>query len=190
MLGLKKRKESEGWAIDVDKAEPDGRDGSLRQRFADSDKLWAGSLIAVVVVVFGMYAAIKFAKPLQPRNARPSMSADALDYTNAAHQKFARKIVARKVGDIAGNTLIIDAEFIGKDKFRIVVRGEISADEIDAVSTMTARKIEHDFGVRPVVQVYRRRASDGRDEVVGSARWRPDKYGYFFKFENVKAGIQ
>ena len=178
MLGLKRRRRVDGWAVEVSESEPDGGSLSVRQRIGDSDKLWAAALIAIVLIAAFLYMSAKGGGEDQKQYTVQPASSPSGSYDDAAHRKFevdVRKKISRGVG-------IIEARFVGLSKFRITVPGNTSADSMEYISCHAAERILHDFKTQAVVQVYMRTAR-GKMILAATARYDPDQYGFIVKFE-------
>lgn len=179
MLRLKTRRKLDGWDVEVPESEPDGRGTSVKQRLGDSDKLWAATLIAIVLVAAFLYVSAKGEGKDQEKYAIEPASTLSGPYDDAAHKKFAADFVEKP----SLMSRVIEARFVGPSKFRITVPGNVSADNIEYMSILAANKILHEFRTRPVVQVYVRAAASGKKSLAATARWEQDQYGFVVKFE-------
>ena len=186
MLGLRRRKRQEGWAVDVEHVEPDGRDDSVRQRLADSDKLWVAAIFAVVLVVVVFFMLDK--RGVQRKANPPDGPAPAasLSYNDAAHRDFAEHFVSKK----GRESTVTSARFLNAKKFRIIVRGDVGADEISYLASMAANRISYEFKTRAAVQVYRSSAAEHRDILVATAVWKDDRFGFVVQFDSRNSTVE
>lgn len=180
MLGLRRRRRIEGWAVDV--PDPEGeleRQGLLR-RLAESTKAWIFCLVVIVLVTafFAKNANRGAGTPAltAPPKQAPSDFPDRTRYTNfekefASDSKFAE--------------VVLQAHFVTPGLLEIVVPAGASADNIEYTARMAGVRIRHVFGHRVVVQVYRKNAKTGERLLVATAQWQPKRSGYYVKFEPV-----
>lgn len=185
MIGLKRRRKVEGWTVNV----PDGYEAgnnSLRQKLADNNKLWIFSLVAIVLITgFLIHKTNQHAAPV----GNPSyvdkykVSSDAACY-DEAHQKFTEDIKKNK----SFNFTPINVSFVGSGLLQVVVPGDVSADDVEYMASITGMKALHSLKERIVVNVYYNKASDGEPDATAS--YNPKRNGYAVKFKEsgVKTG--
>lgn len=178
MLGLKRRRKVEGWALDV--AETDAQVGrtTLAQRLAESNKLWIVSFVAVLALSGYL---VRTTGSFAPDRVVPPSTRAPENYTDEAHKAFAREFVVDK----SYGFKVLDAGFVAPDRFRVVVPGNVSKDDIDYAAAMAGNRIIHEFHFRAVIQVYRRSAG-GAESLAATARWEPKKYGYVVKHKSTR----
>lgn len=181
MVGLKRRRKIEGWALDVSDTDIHSVDLTFRQRLADNNKLWlictVVVLLAAMLLIWKAQSAGKVDDKLiaQPKAAIENAPVDE------AHARFAREFAADK----AYSSMNIKAHFIDMGRFKIVVPSDISADDIDYMSKSAAEQIRYKFNHRVVVQVYMRSAADRKESRVAITSWSTKKFGgYVVKFED------
>ena len=179
MLGLRRRKRKEGWAVDVERIEPDGRDDSVRLRMADSDRLWVAAICAIALIACLVYAIDKRGAGRRSKPPAEPTSAQALSYNDAAHRKFTERFVSKK----SQQSTVLEARFLNAKKFRIIVRGDVGADDISYLASMAANRIAHEFGTRAAVQVYRRSTAEKKDILIATAVWKDDRFGFVVQFD-------
>lgn len=180
MLGLRRRKRVEGWAVDVAEYGSEETATSLRERLAASNKLWLLSLVVVVGIGLALLSSMgdsssgenKFI--VSPKGAGESVSVDK------AHLDFARSFRNERVR--GGN--IYEAEFRTPNLFRIVVPADVGQDDIDYISKMAAWKILRTLHHQSIVVVYTRRAADGGEVKAATTSWKPSKFGFVVRYEN------
>ncbi len=176
MVGIKRRRRVEGWALDVSETDAQVGRSTLRQRLAESNKLWVVCVAVVLVLTAGL---IRFANTEQSSSnghqIRPA-GADAGSPDDAAHREFARQFLAER----SGNPTVLDARFVSADRFQITVPSSLRRDDIEFLAKFAGLKIVHDFRFRPVVEVYSK-GSTKRPELVATAQWEPKKFGFVVK---------
>ena len=172
MIGIRRRKKIEGWAIDVSDSDMDAGRLTPWQRLADNTRLWFAALAAVILIsAFFIWqtGGGTNAGGDHKRLAAPPIEA----YRDFKHTQFARDFVNRN----SYGTSIISAEFVGAD-FQITLPATASADEVNYTATMAAKLIEHKLKHRAIVDVYTKSASGGGVRLVAITKWNPEKYGY------------
>ena len=179
MLGLKKRNKVEGWALDVSQPELDGKGKSVRQRLADSDKLWLGSLILILLIVaVTVYTGRKDSED-QPIPAEPELAGIGF-YDDAAHTEFAEQLAESG----SHQAIVMSAAFVGPSKFRVTVRADVSTDDITEMAQYVGNKILNKFRTRAVVQVYALSAATGEERLAATARFVDEQYGFVVEFQD------
>jgi hypothetical protein len=174
MMGLRRRKKVEGWAVDVGSAEGDYGPLTLRQRLGDNNKLWIASFI-VVVLLAGLFMKTSERVIGRPRPMpEPGRAPAAFGDRAASYAQLAEQIRSDK----RHNGAVLEARFLTPGRLQIIVSGNISADEIDYVSKMAAEKVRARFGDRCVVQVYMRNLGSDVRSLVSTTRWEPKKFGF------------
>ncbi|MCE5197497.1 MAG: hypothetical protein ABFD54_17440 [Armatimonadota bacterium] len=183
MVGLKRHKRIEGWAVEVPDADSELGQLTPIQRLAENNRLWVFSLAGVLVLAILLMFIFKHsAKPADPYGVRPSYANKGY-YDDQQHRLFAQEFAVNK----SYGSAVIEANFVSLDRFKIVLDGNCSADEIDYAAKMAAMLILRKFRYRAVVQCYVRRASDGVEHLAATTIWSPKKYGFVVKFENSNA---
>jgi hypothetical protein len=180
MLGLKRRKRVEGWAVDVPGTNGDMEPRSVLQRLGDNNKAWLLCLAGIVILTLAL---IKMSDRTiggdvaasEPR-AIPSEYRDRGRYLQFEQDFRADKRFAEAV---------LEDRFLSPGRFQIVVSGGVSADEIDYVAKMAAERIRYLFGHKTVVQVYKRHAVTGAKILVAIVQWESKKGGYVVSFRSV-----
>lgn len=186
MLGIRRRKQVEGWALDVNE---DGRGRmslSLRQRLAESNKLWllcaAGFVVLVVVVLGQAKDTAKLSATQLIKNPKwPPQGA----VPTPEHAAFAREFRTDK--SVAGK--VLEASFVNQRRFRVVVPAEISADDMNFIAKTAARKILHRFDHLCTVELYVRSAAGNRTYLAATTRWDPEKFGFVVKLHKLSPNL-
>ena len=177
MVGIKRRRKVEGWALDVSETDAQVGRTTLGQRLAESNKLWAVCVLALFGLTAGLiWKADRGQLPedkylVQPAGPRAGASDDM------AHREFARKFASER----SRKFTVVEARFVGPDNFRITVPGNTSKDDIDFLAKVAGMKIVQKFGFRPVVQVYIQ-SPDAPPLLVATAQWETKKYGFVVRF--------
>ncbi|MGB9620552.1 MAG: hypothetical protein ACPL7K_09090, partial [Armatimonadota bacterium] len=171
----------EGWALDVSETDAEVGRSTLRQRLAENNKLWAASMIGMVLLTIGL---LRFAdQPPDPREKyqiRPAGS-DLGSPNDAAHLEFAQEFVRERPGRLD----LLEARFVSPESFRITVPASTSRDDIDFLAKAAGLRIIHKFRIRPVVQVYLKSAGSPAT-LAATAHWEAKKYGFVVKFYGVQ----
>ena len=176
MVGIKRRRKVEGWALDVSETDAQVGRTTLRQRLAENNRLWAVCLLAVFGLTAGLiWLADREQSPedkylIGPAGARAGSPDDL------AHREFAREFASERTGRFT----VVEARFVGSDNFRITVPGNMSRDDIDFLAKIAGLKIVKRFGFRPVVQVYAKSAGSV-PVLVATAQYETQKYGFVIK---------
>jgi hypothetical protein len=178
MLGLRRRRRVEGWAVDVAGSDGEMEQQGLVRRVADNSKIWLLCLVGIVLLtgVFVKYSTFTIggnAAAPEPLQA-PSEFRDRIRYTQFAEEFSTDKRFAESVEE---------ARFLSPGRFRLVVASGVSADEIDYVAKMAAERVRYVFQHRTVVQVYKRDITGSSSTLVATARWEPKKSGYAVSFQ-------
>jgi hypothetical protein len=177
MLGLTRRKQVAGWAIDVSENGHFEPTYGIRQRVADSNKVWVVSIAVIVVIALVLMAQARHGGVKPGRYIKnpqwPSSGAQA----TAAHVAFSREFAQDK--SVADK--VIDARFIGQRRFRVVVPAQVSADDMHYIARMAARKILLRFDHLSTVELYEEAAATGKRELSATTRWDAEKYGFVVK---------
>ncbi len=179
MLGLKKRNKVEGWALDVSQPELDGKGRSIRQRLADNDKLWLGSLILILLIVaVTVYTSTKDSED-QPIPVEPELTGIGF-YDDAAHAEFAAQLAASG----SRRDIVLTAAFVGPSKFRVTVRADVSTDDITEMAQYAGNRILNEFRTRAVIQVYALSAASGEERLAATAQFVDEQYGFVVEFQD------
>lgn len=177
MIRMKRRKRIEGWAEDVSDLNNNGNNSGLRQRLADNNKLWLLSL--VVVISLSIYFVRDVNRSSDGVNNAHLPVADFDSYDPAEYDDYALSLAKKPdYQDIVCEP----PSFNGPDRFRLVVLGDASRDDIEYLARMTAMSISHKFKHRVTVQVYMKRAS-GSKSLIAHTAWTAKK-GYSVKFKD------
>ena len=176
MVGLKRRRRVEGWAVDVSETDAQVGRATLMQRLAENNKLWLGCALGVVVLTVGMMRGTDKARSIDEKYLVRPAGARAGTYDDFAHREFAKRFASER----SGKASAIEARFVGPDNFEITVPGNMSKDDIDFLAKVAGMKIVHEFHFRPVVQVYAKGAG-GRETLVATAQWETKKFGFVVK---------
>lgn len=179
MLGLKRRAKVEGWALDVTNGDEELK-GSLIQRLGNNNKLWAVSLV-VLLLVAGLLIRVSKSRDSEKNEdlVRPPSPRLVLGtYGDKLHSEFAADFVKN-------NSAAISARF-ADGKFIIVVAGDTSVDDIEHMSRMAAERNGAKFRNRVVVDVYQRKSGTGQDVLVCTTQWDSDSFGYVPRFVTDK----
>ena len=179
MLGLKKRNKVEGWALDVSHPELDGKGRSIRQRLADNDKLWLGSLILILLIVAVTVYTAKKHSGGEPIPVESELTAIGT-YGDAAHAEFAEQFAASG----PHRDIVLSAAFVGPSKFRVTVRADVSTDDITEMAQYAGNKILNEFRTRAVIQVYALSAATGEERLAATARFVDEEYGFVVEFQD------
>lgn len=178
MVGIARRKRTEGWAVDNMDAEGIGLPSSLRQRLAEDNRLWL--IVAGIILITAVWLIFKtlpddnkkeyVGKYLPPCNGA---------YNDSKHLSFTLWFRHSK----SYSESVIDCGFAGPGNFRLVMPSNVSPDEIEYTSKMAAILIEHKLQERPVVNIYGQNISTGERKKVAKTEWSPARSGYILKFE-------
>lgn len=145
------------------------------QRVGDSNKLWVGALIVLVLVagILMTQAKHRGAQKNEDLFMPPAKLAFGT-YDDKPHGDFAADFRAK-----AGH--VLDAHF-AEGKFVIVVPGDVNADDIEHLCSMAAQRNLAKFKNRIVVEVYQRSVATKSDVLVATARWEVSRYGFVVRF--------
>ncbi|MEN6357146.1 MAG: hypothetical protein ABFD83_08695 [Armatimonadota bacterium] len=183
MLGLKRRKRQEGWAVEIDPNDERQSAGPL-QRISDNNKLWIASLIAVLLMtVVLIWTSSRGGTPPQEYGGQPGYRGKGT-YDDAAHAKFALSFAKSK----SYGTAIDSARFVDQEHFEIIVGQGVSADEIDYAARMAAQIILEKFRQRVIVEVYDQ-DSAGK-HFLANTLWDEEKLGFIVKFNKSRFGTR
>jgi hypothetical protein len=175
MLGLKRRKRVEGWAVDVPEA--NGEHQGVARRVIDNNKVWLLCLVGVVVLTL---ACVEFSgrtisgpeRIILPGPA-PTYYRDRTTYLQFEQDFRNDKKIAEPVAE---------DRFLSPGRFQIVVFSGVSADEIEYLAGMAAARITYVFHHRAVVLVYKKSKSNVKT-LIATAQWEPRKKGYGVTFQ-------
>ncbi|MCE5314058.1 MAG: hypothetical protein ABFD49_07290 [Armatimonadota bacterium] len=180
MIGLKRRKKIEGWACPND----DCQNAGTIQRIGDSNKLWITAVAAVVLFcAFFVFQARRESSLPQEYGGQPGFRGKGT-YYDQAHTAFVDSFVTNK----SYGSAVESARFIDQERFEIVAKRGVSADEISYAAAMAARIILEKFRQRVVVEIYEREPSGKR--LLAHTVWDSEKLGYVVKFNNDQSDIQ
>jgi hypothetical protein len=176
MLGFKRRKRVEGWAIDV----PDGdteRPGMMR-RIADNNKAWLVCLAGLVVLTLFL---------VKMSNHTIGGDLPAVEPVRAPTEFRDRTRYSRFEQDFRTDRrfaeAVVEDRFLSPGRLRVVVASGVSADEIEYLAKWAAERIRYVFHHRTVVQVYKNKGSSGESTLIAITRWEPKKGGYTVSFQ-------
>lgn len=181
MLGLRRRKQLEGWAIDVSE---DGRDQfsrGLRQRLADNNKLWLVCAVVILAVAVMLVAQARHGGDVTARYVKNPKWPPAGAQASEQHIAFSEEF--RKEKSVAGK--VKDARFIGQRRFKVVVPAEVSTDDMHYIAKMAARKILLRFKHLSTVELYVQSAAAGKQDLAATTRWDAEKYGFVVKVHKL-----
>ena len=183
MAATKGPKKLNGWALDApdgDGAEPEV---TLRQKLGDNNKLWLMSLVAVVLITGILLFSARQEGNRKLEGAEPPPPAPERFDDRGAYTDFA----TRFANNDSHSGSLISAYFLSPGKFRIVVPGNVSADDIEYLAKRAAESIYHDFQHRVVVQVYMKSAVDGREYLAATSRWESEKFGFAVSLKDLSS---
>ena len=183
MVGLKRRKKLEGWALADSEINEESRHVGTWQRLADNNKLWAACLIAVLLLSAFFYRNAK--QGSQVKNDFESSPISTGSYDNKAHKEFSRQFLQNS----RYGTLVTDARFVGPETFRLTLKGNSGADDIDYVSKVAAQKILSKFKTRVVVQAYMKSSAFKGEMLIATAQWESKKYGFVVRFSREASKV-
>lgn len=180
MLGLRRRKKIEGWALDLPDGDGEVERAPLARRVLDSNKAWVICLAGIVLLTFFFVKHSNRtmgpkAPVIDPLKA-PSEFRDRGRYTRFETEFRTDKRFAESV---------IGVKFLTPGRLQIVVPGGMGADEIDYIAKMAAERVKYVFSHRTVVYVYKISAKNNARMLVATARWEPAKHGYLVRFYTV-----
>ena len=179
MAGLKRRRRVEGWAVNLSESGGEADNSSLRQRLADNNKLWAFSMVAIVLITCFLFFESKQGASKDESNFTDKYQATSnTPYLDEAHNKF---VSAFKTYKSSGFT-VLDASFVGPGSLQVVVPGDVSADDIEYMANLIGMKALHSLKERIVVNVYFNKASGIRPDAVAS--FNPKQNGFIVKFKD------
>lgn len=147
MFWRRRRKQTKGWALDI---EDNGPYGGFRERLASSSKLWAACLILVFACVIAMYLYLRSGGVdpyVPPKHLLENPVGSCRD---APHQEFTDRLV--KSWKARGVEL--QAKFVSDRAFRITVSHDLGQDETAFLSRFAAEGIWMRFKVNPKVRIY------------------------------------
>ena len=176
MVGLKRRRKLEGWALADSEINEESRHVGAWQRLADNNKLWAACLIVVLLLTAFFYRTAK--QSGQVKNNYDISPISTGSYDNKAHKEFTRQFLR----NARYGTLVTDARFVGPETFRLTMKSSSSADDIDYISKVAAQKVLNKFKTRVVVQTYMRSSLYSGEMLIATAQWEPKKFGFVVKF--------
>ena len=130
-------------------------------------------MLAVVLVTAGLVYRAASAPPPDEMYATAPGVRDAGSSNDPAHRKFAEQFVREQSQKLG----VVDGFWVGPDRFRVIVPGNMSRDDIDYLGRFAGQKILHDLGFRPVVQVYAKSAGGGLVPAA-TAQWESRKFGF------------
>lgn len=178
MLGLKRRKKVEGWAVEVPESDGDMERRSTWQQIADNNKAW---LVCLAAIVLFTVVLIKMSN----RTIDSDVPADEPRAIPAAYRDHGRYLqfeqdfrTDKRFADV-----VVEDRFLSPGRFQIIVSSGVSLDEIDYVAKMAAERIRYIFGHKVVVQVYKRNLS-GTRVLVAIVQWESKKGGYVVSFQH------
>ncbi len=173
MAAAKTRGKIEGWELDVSETDADVGRSTLRQRLSASNKVYALCLLGLVAVVlyFGTTANEQERVGGKFGNSLASVVHGTVD--EARRVELARKFVS----NYSKRFGLLEARFVGQDKFRIVVPASLGQDDIEFIAKVAGTQILAKLKIRPVVQVYTLSARQ-KLALVATAQWQPEKYGF------------
>jgi hypothetical protein len=177
MMGLKRRKRVEGWAVDVPESAEQDRPGILR-RIGDSNKAWYVCL--ALIVLAGVFLMKKADVTMSPAGSADEPRRAPTEYRDySKYLQFEQDLRADK--RFAG--AVVRDRFLSPGQFQITVNGMASADEVEYLAKWSAERIRHIFGHRVVVQVYRLSGSGEAKKLMAIVQWEPKKDGYAVTFQ-------
>lgn len=177
MVGLKRRRRVEGWALDISEAEGNLDSGGIRQRLGDSNKLWIACVV-VVVVATGIFVKTSGSVSTGPDVIRQPVAAPA-EFEDREHRY--RQLARGFMNDKRYKESITSVEFLSPGQLQVVVPGTISADEIDYISKMAAETVRNKLNHRVVVLVYVKRQADSSQSLAATTQWDPKKFGFVIR---------
>lgn len=181
MLGLKRRKRQEGWAVEVDPND-ERQNAHFLQRISDNNKIWVISLVAVLLMtVVLVWVSTRSGTPAQEYGGQPGYRGTG-NYDDAAHSAFVEKFVKSK----SYGAVVASARFVDQERFEIIVNQGVSADEIDYTAQMAAQIILEKFRQRVVVEVYDQDTAG--KHFLANTVWDEKKLGYVVKFNKERFG--
>lgn len=173
MLGLKRRKKVEGWAIDVVEHGTEEQASNFYERLARNNRLWFLSLLVLIAACLMLMQQAKNAGGDSEKFVTMPKAAPEGSYVDEKHEAFAREFAASN----SGNVVLLEARFVNPNRFKITVPADVGRDDIDLISKLAGMKILRTLHHRSVVEVYTRRAGGG-EKLVAITRWEPKQYGF------------
>jgi len=179
MLGLKRRKRVEGWALDVAETDREVGRSTPAEKLADNNKLWIICLIAVLAVSLAL---LRFGGNEQIEKEGPRLPADlgSGHYDDSEHKAFAKSFVTDK----RHGTTVLAARFVSREVFRIDVPANASKDDIEYAARYAGDRIVTVFNFRAVIEIHGKSVS-GDSSILATARWEPESYGFVVKFSKT-----
>ena len=178
MLGLKRRRKVEGWAVDASELDADINASSFRQRLADNNKLWTACFVIVLLAAFFM---LKSAKSGRDLGLDDKASLKGIGYyTDSAHTDYARDFVKKYSDEKMNVGVVLDAKFVSPETFRFTVPSDMSADDIEYMSRMAAMKIYRVFKKTFRVEAYVGGTRSGK-ALAAITAWDSEKHGFLTK---------
>lgn len=173
-----RRSRQEGWAADIGKEVAP----SLRQKLANNTSLWIICLIAILASCGALIVISGIRAPQDVRSIKPLIPGDTSigNYTDEAHQEFVRKIqsMEKKRG------VIVDAEFLSDNEFKITVPSGVASDEVAYLSRFAALGIKRHFKIGAIVYAYSRDTKHPDNvTLAATTQWSNQEMNFLTKLE-------
>lgn len=181
MLGLKRRRRVEGWAVDVAETNADVGRSTLRQRLAENNRLWI--VCTIVVVIGSLYLAFTGGSTEDATGS--SIIGRAQDnYDDAEHREFEASIPTKR--HFKGS--VVEAHFVDRETFRVTLKNGTTTDEVAYVARIVGTQIARKFNYRPVVLAYVV-GPDGTRILVASSQYEIRSSGYVTTFPKKSRSV-
>ena len=163
MLRRFKKRNAEGWALDIDEFEIGH---GLRERLASNDKLWIICFLAIIFLAVVFIVRTIGTSPEMP--AQELIEKPRGIYTDSDHQQLIKGLI-----DIAENrgVNISDARFISNRNLTIVVPGDVDGDNISFISRTAAVQIWKRFKVSAIVKTYTEDIANSTTKLAATTQW-------------------
>jgi len=151
----------------------------------DNNKLWLAVVVAVLLISFAVL--LQARRQGSAKNevvGSPPAQRPGVFYGDAKHAQFVERLLKEKsvVGKVTAARFAPADNPDDGDILIVVVRPDTSADDVEYISMIAARKNKVTFHTRIKVVVYRTDSVSRTDTLVATTRWVDDDYGFVTKF--------
>ncbi len=148
MLGLKRRRRVEGWAVDAAETNSDVGRATLMQRLAQNNRLWI--ICAIVIVIASLYLVVLSGRSGDNASHSKVVARAQDSYMDEEHQAFADALPTKP--HLKGK--LVRARFSDADMFEITLKSGTSLEDVGYAARIVGTQIARRFGYRPVVLAY------------------------------------
>jgi hypothetical protein len=179
MLGLRRRKRIEGWAVDVSETDGEMERQGFFQWIGDNSRAWFICLVGIVLLT-GVY--VKYSRRTIGGNIPEGVPLQAPEYFRERPRYTQFEQDFRR--DKRFVDYVVDARFLSPGRFQVVVSSGIGADDMDYLAKMAAERVRYVFHHRTVVQIYKEGLKGNSKVLVATAQWQEKKHGYWVKLQS------